>query len=93
MDDLAVVKIYDLEKVIAEVHAVREEVVEMRKKYDLKAYTVKETADKLGVAYNTVRSLMNRGKLFGIYLNEKTNRGKRMIPAWSIKEYLAKKGK
>lgn len=91
--ELAVVKITDLKSFLSELKALKVEVKELREQENLKSYSVQETADKLGMSYNSVRKLIQENKLKVNYLNEKKEKGKCTVPAWSIKQYLFEKQK
>ena len=61
--ELAVVKITDLKSFLSELKALKVEVKELREQENLKSYSVQETADKLGMSYNSVRKLIQENKL------------------------------
>ena len=58
---------------------------------NLKSYSLQKTANLIGVSYNTVRKLIQEDKLKVNYINDKQEKGKCIVPAWSIKEYLSNK--
>ena len=88
MEDISVVKLSDLTKLIEQVFGLKEEVNKLRQQHDLKAYSIQETAELLSLHYNSIRKLIVMNKLEAKYL--KGESGKCIIPAWSIKEYLKK---
>jgi DNA-directed RNA polymerase specialized sigma24 family protein len=89
MEQIAVVKVVDLRSVLNELKSIRSEVKQLKEQEDLKSYSVQQTANKIGVSYNTVRKLIKEGKLYAKYVDEVNAKGKCTIPAWSIKEYLS----
>ncbi len=64
---------------------------ERKREYETKLYTVKEVAEKLKVNYYTVISILNRGELAYINLNNKSSeRNYKMyrITYRALKKYL-----
>lgn len=90
MEGIAVVKVTELKSFLNEMKLLKKQVKALQDNDSLKSYTVQQTANMIGVSYNTVRKLITDKKLEPKYINEKEGRGKCMIPAWSIKEYLSK---
>jgi len=90
MEGITLVKVSDLKAVLNEVKSVKIKLREMEERNDLKSYSVQQTANLLGMSYNSVRKLIIDGKLSPKYLNDKQEKGKCIIPAWSIKKYLSK---
>jgi DNA-directed RNA polymerase specialized sigma24 family protein len=90
MEGVTIVKISELSLLITELQSVNLKLKRMENQANLKGYTIQETADFLSMSYNSVRKLILRGKLSTKLLNEKEGTGKRIVPAWSINEYLTK---
>ena len=91
MENIAVVKVTELKSFLSEIRLLKKEVKELQEKENLKSYSVQQTAKLIGVSYNTVRKLIQESKLTANYINDKQEKGKCIIPAWSIKEYLLNK--
>ena len=91
MESIAVVKVTELKSFLSEIRLLKEEVKELQEQENLKSYSVQQTAKLIGVSYNTVRKLIQESKLTVNYINDKQEKGKCIIPAWSIKEYLFNK--
>ena len=90
MEGLVLLKTSDLGELLIEIKAVKDELRQLREKEEnLKAYSIQEAADLIGLHYSSVRKLVLKKKLHGVYLGGES--GKCTIPAWSIKEYLQSK--
>lgn len=90
MEGLVLLKTSDLGEILLEIKAVKEELRQFREKEEnLKAYTIQQAADLIGLHYNSVRKLILNKRLHSVYLDGES--GKCSIPAWSIKEYLQNK--
>ena len=91
MENIAVVKVTELKSFLSEIRLLKKEVKELQEQENLKSYSVQKTANLIGVSYNTVRKLIQEDKLKVNYINDKQEKGKCIVPAWSIKEYLSNK--
>lgn len=91
MENIAVVKVTELKSFLNEIRLLKKELKELQEQENLKSYSVQQTAKLIGVSYNTVRKLIQESKLIANYINDKKEKGKCIIPAWSIKEYLSNK--
>ena len=87
LEDLAIVKVSELKTVLTELKNLKKSINELKTKESLKSYSVQQTAEMIGVSYNTVRKLISEKKLQANYLND-NQKGKCVIPSWSIKNYL-----
>ena len=91
MEGLVIVKASDMEqafiKLFAEVHALRQEVEELRdKERELKAYTAEEAAKLIGYHPKTIRKMVRRKILAAVHAV--SGRGSYRITWSSIKEFL-----
>lgn len=86
MEGLSIIKTTELTALIQLVTDLKETVKQLEEKEYLKAYSIQEIADNLGVDYGTVRKWIIQKKLHAIYVNG--NKGRCVIPAWSVKAYL-----
>ena len=90
MSELTVVKASDLTNLFQQISELRSEIKALRTaNEDIQAFTIEETAKKIGLHYNSVRKLIIRGDLFAKYLHGDS--GKCIVPFWSIKNYLQSK--
>ena len=89
MEEIAIVKVSELNGLFNEIKDVKNEIKEMRESEEnLKAYSIQQAAKLLNLHYTTVRKLVIHKKLHAKYLNGES--GTCSIPAWAIKEYLQK---
>jgi hypothetical protein len=87
MEGIALIKTSELNELLSEIKAVKEEVKQLRESEEmLKAYSIQQAADLLNLHYTSVRKLILQGKLFAKPLDGDS--GKRSVPAWAIREYL-----
>ena len=75
-----------ISELLHDIKGLKDQVEVLANEHNTRGYSVDDTAERLGVHYNTVRNLIKRGKLKVKYLDG--NKGKCVVPAFAIEEYL-----